>query len=107
MSKDTFTDPGVPDDPDRSHELLAVRENERGYRLQAIRLPFHESLLEFVQVDLPDGTSAYFISDPDVAEGFRAGPFGGGYSWAVPKYVVRAAGELIRETFQRETEPAS
>jgi hypothetical protein len=104
MSKDNFVDVPIADDPDRSHELLAIRVNERGYRLSAIRLNFHENLLEFVQVDFPDGTSAYFIYDTEVEEGFRAGPFGGGYSWAVPKYVVKAAGELILETFQQTQE---
>lgn len=73
--------------------------NERGYTLTAYAIRFHDNLLEFVQVDMPDGTTAYFTHDED---GMRAGPFGGGYSWAVPKYVLRATEDLLKRAFPAE-----
>lgn len=98
MSKDTFNSTEIPDDPGRSYEVLARQANERGYVLTAIRMPYYEVVLTFIQVDFPDGTSAYFTptGEGDVV----AGPFGGGYSWACPKYVVEAVIRLANETFQ-------
>lgn len=104
MSKDTFTDVEEPEvDLTEAIQVLRQQTNERGYVLTAFRMPYYEQTLEFVQVDFPDGTSAYFRLEDGEAV---AGPFGGGYSWACPKYVVKAAGDLLREVFQTETADA-
>ena len=79
------------------HVLRPIRRNEVGYELTPYRIDFHGQTQEFVQVDHPDGTSSYFTLDGD---DMRAGPFGGGYAWAVPKYVAAEALRLLREVFQ-------
>lgn len=100
MSKSTFKRSEHADD-NLGYTVHARLENERGYVLSAISMRQYETLLEFVQVDFPDGTSAYF----SLFEGEAvAGPFGGGYSWACPKYVHKAAEDLLLETFSREEE---
>lgn len=84
------------------YHLLAKQTNEIGWEICAYRVPnYHSSTLEFVQINFPDGTSAYFRKGPKPRE-LEAGPFGGGYSWAVPKYVVKAAHELFFATFTEE-----
>jgi hypothetical protein len=83
--------------PDQGWHAELHAENGRGWSLTAIRAPYYGDELQFVQVDHPDGTSSYFRSDD--AGDVCAGPFGGGYSWAVPKYVVTAARELLYEAF--------
>lgn len=104
MSKDTFEDIEDHGDPERRYEVLGFQGNERGYFLSAIRMPYYEQTLEFVQVDFPDGTSAYFRLKANGENEIEAGPFGGGYSWAAPKYVVKAAGDLLRDVFNTEEE---
>ncbi len=56
--------------------------------------------LEFIQINHPGGTSSYFRKG--AGQEIEAGPFGGGYSWTVPKYVVKAAHDLFFETFKEE-----
>jgi hypothetical protein len=80
------------------YALLAKQTNEIGWELCAYRVPnYHGTTLEFVQINNPDGTSAYFRKG--AGRELEAGPFGGGYSWSVPKYVVKAAHDLFFETF--------
>ena len=93
----------LKEDLEHSYEVLARQINGRGYVMTAIRMPYSDSILEFIQVDFPDGTSAYFTGD-DNEDGFRAGPFGGGYSWNVPKYVLKAMYTFLRESFQDKEE---
>lgn len=81
------------------HVLGPIRRNEVGYALTPYRINFHGQIQEFVQVDHPDGTTSYFTYDGDDPRGFRAGPFGGGYSWAVPKYVLAEVETLIDSYF--------
>lgn len=98
MSKDIFKTV-EHEDCGLSYTTLARQENERGYVLKAMRMPYYGDTLEFVQVDFPDGTSAYFTAD-DNEDGYRAGPFGGGYAWNVPKYVLKAMQTFLTETFE-------
>lgn len=98
-----FTD----DPPEGQVGEVRRRSSGTGYALVAYDIDFHGERMRFVQVNLPDGTAAYFTRDVDepTGAGFRAGPFGGGFSWAVPKYVVKAAGQLLEECFaETETE---
>ena len=94
---DAFTRSVTKNDQDQGWRAELHAENPRGWALTAITMPYYEEVLRFVQVDHPDGTSSYFRGD---GQGdIEAGPFGGGYSWAVPKYVVKAAQELYFEAF--------
>lgn len=97
-SKDAFIRLGRPDaaTEDRlGYDVLDVAVNGRGWELQVIRMPYYDSIFEFVQVGHPNGTTSYFTYDGDDPRGFRAGPFGGGYSWTVPKYVLAEVEALI------------
>lgn len=76
---------------------LAAISNAAGWMLRAFRIDFHTENMEFIQFEHPDGTSSYMRLDEDGT--FRAGPFGGGYSWALPKYVIEAGRKLALETF--------
>ena len=89
--------------PDQGWRAELHEENDRGWALTAIRMPYYGETLEFVQVDHPDGESSYMRLDADTDE-FVAGPFGGGYSWTLPKYVVENAQRLAREAFARAPE---
>lgn len=94
----------IPSSANNPEEYVhASRENGRGYHLEALTIPYgpDATQLSFIQVDMPDGTSAYFRPDG------TAGPFGGGYSWAVPKYVLKEVAALILEVWppaEEETE---
>lgn len=100
------------DDHERAYYgAVAAQQNGRGWHLMACRLAHGQEVdpdlrrtLEFVQVGHPDGTSSYFTLDPDTEEGFRAGPFGGGMAWMVPKYVLKQVGQMLGEAFAVEAE---
>lgn len=95
MTANAFTDAEVPDT--HGYTALGHQQNPKGWELTTFRAPYYDLILEFVQIDHPTGESSYFRLDVDGE--FVAGPFGGGYSWAVPKYVVAAGERLARETF--------
>ena len=104
MTTKTFNNVWTPEEDTHGYSLLAKQTNEIGWEVCAYRMPFHGETLEFIQVNHPDGTSSYFRKG--TGQEIEAGPFGGGYSWAVPKYVVKACHDLFFETFQTEEVPA-
>ncbi len=79
-----------------------AEQTVKAYTLRAFSIPYYEETLEFIQVCHPDGLDSYFRG---TAEGvLEPGPFGGGYSWIVPKYIVKAATRFFNETFPPTTE---
>ena len=84
-----------PYDCEVSEGALTTVANHKGWVLVAYRIDFHGQQLEFIQFN-SNGQASYMKLDGDE---FVAGPFGGGYSWALPKYVVAAGEKLARETF--------
>lgn len=89
---------------------LKAWANGTGWNVVACRVDFHGELLEFMEfVNRDSGQTSYMRLDPPDTDGhriFRAGPFGGGYSWTLPKYLVEAAERLAREFFAEQPEGA-
>jgi hypothetical protein len=97
----------IKNPPEQGWRAELYASNSRGWSITAVRMPYYDDELRFCQVDHPDGTASYFTLDMDVEGNLRAGPFGGGYSWAVPKYVLPAVRELLVDAFGNDADEGS
>ena len=103
VKPEAFAPQGFAIEGDGDTYAIGRTANQRGWTLTTYRIPYYGQQLEFVKVDHPDGTSSYFRPDPDVQPaGFCAGPFGGGLSWSVPKYVLVEVQRVLAETFKED-----